>query len=272
MNTERLESVSLTRNSKLRRKTAGARRRVAEFIHEHIPGLDANGLSLIGTGGVLFGATIATAMQEDIRKDPKKAALPLGIITFFSLLDAVDGPLARLLAEKYPDMADTSKGQLFDVLNDRGQELIMALLRAYAAYKRGDRLGMAAALATGATNPLPSEARAVAESLGFRVAEIRKDPLEVLGNRMGRGVVSTVSTAIPEVGPVPIQPLLDIATTISNVVSATSRVQTIFDKRNEPPELSAQIRKEGAGRAKVLAGVAAAAAGASIVAYSRFRK
>ncbi|MBI4084557.1 MAG: hypothetical protein HY431_01485 [Candidatus Levybacteria bacterium] len=267
MNAERQESVSQTRNSELRRRTAGATGAVAKFLHTRFPRLKANHISAAGSMGVLLGAAIATARQEEIKRNPSEALLPLAVIGVSSLLDAVDGQKARI------EKIENPNGQKVDVLNDRGQEIGTAFLRAAAAHRRGDRLGRNLALATAATSTLPSLARARVESLGHPTPEGGK--LGYLGTRVGRAATGTGATVFSEIRGIPVQSVLDGITTASNLITAGSRAWTLFENRNNPPVLSPQVQKESAERARLLVGVAGAAgiaAGASAIIYSRLRR
>jgi hypothetical protein len=257
MSAERSDTPSLTRNSGIREMTARPRRFVAGKINDLTP-ITANQLSFMGTTGVLAGGVMATSQQESILEDPRVGLASLLVIGIASAVDGIDGEVGRL-QKNNPDKADSTNGQLVDVLNDRGQESGMAGLRYFAAKRRGDHIGKATALGAYITNFAPSIVRAGSEALGHPVPETGTGVVELMGTRIGRAGISMIATVFPKT-----QAPLDTLTTVANTITTIKRVRSIIENRNTPPTLSPEIQKEGRERVRALA-TAAGVAVATII-------
>lgn len=272
MSTERLtpsfESVTQARNSRIRELTVGAISGVAERLHQSLPDFSPDHVTFLGTVGVALGAILA---EYHHRKKPGEilSALPsLGVLMGASLMDAVDGSLARLIAQENPESVYFSRGQVVDACADRTQEFIMALSRAVSAHHRQDKAGEVLAFMAGLTSSLPGIFRALTETLGATVPETGKDALGFLGTRAGRALTGIAATVFPEIKDMPLQVTLDAITIIANLRTTCHRFQAWrqADNVTEQP-LPQEDREKAEIRAKALMNLSAIIFGTSLLAY-----
>lgn len=209
--------ISETRNSPIRNKVSGFTSAVARFICDRTPNLTANRIGLLGNGLVTLGA---------IRQS-------LLLIAIGSLMDAIDGPVARETEERFPGSVDFKKGELFDTLSDRYQEAFLSNERIVSAHQRNDRIGGFAALASAITSSLPSIARAFSESQEKVVPESGKGILGLIGTRPGRAALGAIATVLPEYKGIPVQTGLDILMTVANIKTTSDRLKTAFSDKEK---------------------------------------
>ena len=201
------------RNSRLRKTTEKFLQPIVRGLIR-IPGVTANRITASGT------ILVSAGSFERVLNEKLSPWVALGLIGLGVLADAFDGQIARALNQS------SDKGALFDLLNDRFQESVMALSRIVMAAERKDPFGVVLATLAGVTNPLPSLMRAEVEEKGRVVAESGKNPLSFLGTRLGRVTIGVPTTVFPEAfytGPFAFQALGDLLTTIANVRSFLER-------------------------------------------------
>lgn len=170
-------------------------------LHEKIPGLKADHLTLIGLIGNVVGSRISVEMEKK-----GKSPLPGAVISsIFTIFDALDGALAR-------QSPTTPNGQLIDVGSDIIGETISGYDRAIAADNKHNKLGVIAACLSVATNSLPRERRALAQSRGYKIPE------GGAGTRLPRTIAGLIAQGFPTS-----QPFIDFTITASNIKTALDR-------------------------------------------------
>lgn len=263
--------TSETRNSRLREKVVTPVQTITKAIHKKVPGLTPTHLNILGAAEVGIGAIIA-ASRDPYKKGGEKLKTPVSSILIIkgSLLDAFDGSLARLKASEDPNSVNFKKGGIYDVLSDRFQELVLALSRAGSAVKRKSKIGTMTALAAAVTNSWPSITRAFSESKGKPVPESGKGIVGLIGTRPGKAVLGGIATEFTNPKGLPVQPVIDTAITVSNIITAIHRLQTAFGQSEAT--LSPATRGEAKTRLKILGAVGVIAAGASLFTYWRLNR
>lgn len=254
---------SVTRNSKLREKTARATASVAAVVDNKLPFVSPTLLNLLGPTMVGIGSSLAALRERaDPFKEPGKTTLSGIFIVTGSLLDAIDGSLARRKDQKKPGSVDFNKGQIYDAIGDRTQEEMTALSRAASANKRGNVWGEKAALANAISGFFPSIARCIAEANGRSVAEMGESITGKLGTRVCRAAAGGLATIVPEFKGIPIQAVLDSLMVVSNLKTTADRLNVLKKEPIKP--LPEEIRNQARGRLKALTAVGALALGATI--------
>lgn len=146
---------------------------------------------------------------------PEKAALPTTLYTVGSVLDALDGSLAR---KKGQDNGGTTvEGMLKDVKADKRQEITTFLALSVIARRRGNDVAANNYAIATATTALSALFRAEAEASGQIVAE------GGIGTRVGRGVLGGIGLGL--------NGHRDLSDIISAVV-ATGNVNTVMERRH----------------------------------------
>ena len=213
------------RNSDIREITNGPLLRFAKWFHhnKYFSWVTPNQITYFGAITQPIGSLIAVLVmnkdQDEITiADRIKAAVAASTP---QAPDGFDGKLATIIKQEEPEKVDPN-GDCIDFTADRWGEAVVAAEMATSAYLRGDLFGEVAAYAWGATNPLTSYYRAMAESRGKIVHELKWGP-QVLGNRFGRFVTSVVSVALPET-----QPWINTISALSNGLSANYRREIVL--------------------------------------------
>ncbi|OGG20362.1 hypothetical protein A3D03_05955 [Candidatus Gottesmanbacteria bacterium RIFCSPHIGHO2_02_FULL_40_13] len=244
--------VSETRNSLLREKSAGAIQFVVDRLHKACPDLTPNHLTIFSVVGVATASALLTFRREDASlKDKALTAGSLTLAVGATLLDALDGTLARTLEAEKPGSMNPEIGQLWDVLADQTGEKAMAWSRAVQAHQRHDRLGESLALIETVASSLPSSTRAFDEMGGHKVPEIPPGLFGFAGTHLGRIALGIASTVFPEIYGVPVQELADAITIISSLLTAAGRLK--IGLSDDPATLPPEIRQQAKTRFKALA-------------------
>jgi phosphatidylglycerophosphate synthase len=263
------DSVSVTRNSEIRRKLAGTIDSITQKLHEAFPDAIANDITLLGVIGTGVGAGIASMRDGDhSQKDDVLTGLSTVINIASQGTDAFDGSMARLISKETHQPMNPN-GQLYDVASDRLGELLLSLGRVISAEKRHDSLGSFAALATAVTSPLPSTARAYAESKGTAVPETGKGVLGLVGTRVGRAFLGILATEFPEIKGVPVQVIADTLITTANIITTTQRLKA---HHADAAPLPMEIQTDAKKRLKLLGTISVVSAVAAGVTYTLTRK
>lgn len=264
MNKEQKEivtDVSDTRNSKFRKRTAGMTKKVAEAIDKYFPHVTPDMITALGTVGTIYGGYLANHENKPNKK------LALGIIIGSQALDAIDGALAR--AKERKGKKNNPNGQIVDAIADRTSEAGLGLIRAESAKKRKDSWGRYSALLATATNPLPSTARAYAESNGVCVEESGNSVISFLGTRAGRAALGTIATVFPTPKNIPLQTGLDTLTAYANLKTTYDRLKST--NKNTTPNNSLNTDEKVKAKKRLKAMVIYTTATAGIVLYSALR-
>jgi phosphatidylglycerophosphate synthase len=219
----------------------------ASTLIKAFPNITADHVTNFGLGAAIIGSGLK-AIEKISGGDNSLAAL--GLLMIALILDGLDGPVSEKLK------TSSLKGALKDVITDRTQESAMAFSKIITAGIRKDRWGVAAATSSGITGVWPSLSRARVEALGFVVPETGNNPLTVLGRRLPRGIFGAISTSFPEAPLLdhPIQPILDTASSASNLFAWIERV-SIFNKakRGElPKNLNPETQELGKQKTEAL--------------------
>ncbi len=262
-----IESVTETRNSPIRKVTAETINTITRKLHESLPGLTANDITILGVAGTAIGSTIAAIRRGDhSARDNRLTAVSLATTVASQLGDAFDGPMARLRIRKggTPD----PNGPFIDVASDRTGELLSALSRSISAEKRHDTIGTIAALAAATTSPWPSTARALAETKGVAVPENGKGIIGLAGTRLGRAFLAILGMEFPEIHGVPVQVIADVLSATANAITTAQRLKAI---KSTPATLSPEIQNDAKKRLKLLVVIGAVSATAAVATYGLFR-
>ncbi|MBI2017806.1 hypothetical protein HYS92_02030 [Candidatus Daviesbacteria bacterium] len=208
-------------NSDVRVATNGPVLKLARWFHHTwlFRGITPDHVTWFGVVTQPIGSLYTILVMN---KDPQEITWKDRIKAVFAtaapqVSDAGDGKLNDVIKEEEPEKVNPD-GDLNDYSADRWVEAVTAAQRAISAYLIGDSLGEIAAYSSGATNPLTSHYRALAESRRKAVHELKWWSPGALGNRFLRFGTSTLGAAVPEVqGPI------DLASAASNVYSALDR-------------------------------------------------
>jgi phosphatidylglycerophosphate synthase len=180
--------------SDIRNNTKGVRYKIALGLHERFPELTANQLTAVGTFMVSGASLIAAARSNESSFAERMGCV--GIYTAGSLVDAIDGELARIrIANGY---TDSEMGAEFDFTNDRFQETVVYICQMFTSLKREDIFGAAGAFSAAITSSEPSIQRAGCEALGVPVSENGNDNLSKAGTRLGRAILAGIPIALPQ--------------------------------------------------------------------------
>lgn len=263
-------SVSQTRNSGLRARTAGSIQGFSGALHHIIPGLTPTHINILGAVTVAVGAAVLASRNPRSSESQKtKTVVGAALVAAASALDAVDGGLARTIAKEDPAKVNFKRGQLYDVLGDRFQEWVLAISRVHEARKRGSKLGELAAFTTSVTSSWPSLARAYSETQGSSVPETGRSILDMLGTRVGRGISGTVATTVPSPKNFPFQAFLDGVTATMNIVTTVDRLRIA---RSGEDNLSSEVKGDAKVRMGVIGVFAVTALAGSLFTYLRLHR
>lgn len=169
------------RNSSARRATASPIDKLVTAIDEKAPFITPDHITEIGRWLVIGAAVRA------VRK-PDKPVLATTMYTVGSLLDTLDGSLARKKSSNN-GQTTTVEGMLKDVRSDKVQEIITFGALSMIARRRGNHVAADNYAAAAMSAVLPALLRAHAESSGYIVAE------GGIGTRVGRGILGGVGMA-----------------------------------------------------------------------------
>lgn len=243
-------------NSPLRPLTEWASRKAAEFFRAVLPeGTSADVLTISGLLGTVAISILARRnnLQPHERQKIYRIILGLSQVAFL-LLDGVDGPYSRLLAEESSVPPDPLHGQIVDAVSDGGGETAQGESRAVAAHERKHLVGEVLAYLATITNGIPRILRAKAASYGRSVKESGRNPLEFIGTRAGRAILGTIGMIFPTINGHTIQPALDGVTSLGNIASSISRYR-IWQKARKGElelELNPKEQANAAARARAL--------------------
>lgn len=226
-------------NSQLRKIVSNPISKIARMVIR-VPGLDANHVTVVGTGIVL--ASAALDISNEAKQSPSGLRKGLAAFGFIlgSSLDMLDGAVARE-QKRRGDKRNPSIGAIVDATADRVQETGLAAVRMIEAAQRKSTIGLWAATLAGVSNLIPSLVRAIAESQGKIVPESGKGAIGILGTRAGRVATAAVATFFPET-----QVALDAVSSAANIVTTTQRARIVLDpsvSRSLSGEKSAEARK-----------------------------
>lgn len=242
------ESSPKAQNSIFRGLTEPVAERVALTLTKIFPGITADNLTKFGFCGVTIGAGL-TIIPKELVSGFNLNLPAVGLMTGGTLLDAVDGAMARLLGTA------SAEGALLDMMTDRKQEAVLALARIVAASMRKDSLGVIAATAAGITNPIPSKYRAMAEERGYYVPESGANFGSIFGTRPIRALLGVSATAYPEVRMLGLehptmQPILDSVSIIGNLLTVLERAKILNQARSKQLKINPDPSTQELGRLK----------------------
>lgn len=242
------------RNSTLREAVRPYTEGTAKFLHEKFSWLSADMITAFGLACNVTGAVLA-ARRNNPKHTPESLLLEISpglLLITGAISDAIDGPKARIekdeLREKDPGYEEDDKGQLKDAIADRLGTLAKGLSRAVSACQRGG-LGEYAAYANVVTSSLSSITRAHAESKLMEVPENGTNPIEFIGNHVGRSILDTITTGNPIINikkRLNIQSALDLASTVGTLMVADSRLRKAqpIDEKKFARKLADKLGRE----------------------------
>lgn len=235
-------------NSIFRRITDPLAKKAALGLTKIFPGITADKLTNFGFCGVAIGAGF-TVIPKDVVAGFDLTFPAVGLMTGGTLLDAVDGAMARLLGTA------STEGALLDMITDRKQEMILALARIATASMRKDTFGVIAATAAGITNPIPSKYRAMAEELGYYVPESGARVSSFFGTRPIRALLGISATAYPEAHILGIeyptmQPIFDSISVIGNLLTVLERAKILEQAKKGHLKVNPDANVQELGRLK----------------------
>ena len=153
------------KNSHLRESTKDYFYKTADLLHDKLPGLTANQLT-IGRAIASIGASEAIVRATTSRD---KLVACIGY-TAFELLDGVDGHLANIRAEEH-NVPTNLRGNLYDTLSDKTVETYDCFRAANRSIHNGDKIGATINVLAGVTSSMPALFRAKAEANNLVVKE-----------------------------------------------------------------------------------------------------
>lgn len=250
------EEVDTARNSKTREVFSGPVDTLATFLDEKTPWLKPDHLTLLGAGLVVSSGILA-------RKNPDKASLPTLLYTVGSLIDGLDGSLARKKAQKHGETTTTS-GMLKDLWADKVQEVFTLTMLSLIARERGNDVAADNYAAGAMTTCLSALSRAVAESRGLIVNE------GGIGTRVGRGVLGGIGMALNKN-----QDVSDIVSggiASGNTITTTERTNVAIRGESSSytvgVDTSENFKQDGRQKVKSLVALAAGGIVAGSVAFA----
>ncbi|MDO8657443.1 MAG: hypothetical protein Q7K55_01785 [Candidatus Levybacteria bacterium] len=288
--------ITETRNSWIRAKTKGTVERGVRIArkNEYLRQIPTEAFNATVVIGAAIGSYFAykANIREDYKDEKdrfKEQSKPAVLLTVTALADYVDGTWAREIEREKPGTVDFTRGGAIDAGADRLSETIMGIFRIIYADKKGDWIGKLTALAATVTSPSPSRVRAEVESHGIVLPEAGKSILGFFGTRVGRAIDSISATSYPEIKipghtfSIPVQPVLDIITTVSNVKTTIDRRNALQEasklpkkpdsqKTKEEIEKETQLIEDAKARIKVFDVLEAVTFAAALIAYSRHKK
>lgn len=196
------------RNSDARKIASGPMSILAEKIDRNFPKIQPDHLTLLGLGMVV-GANIA------ILKNPNKTLVPTTVYTIGSLIDGLDGSLARLKA-KESNQKTSTRGMLFDLWADKLQEVLTMSTLSHTARKRQNNVSADNYKIAAISTPLSALTRAYAESLGYVVSE------GGMGTRVTRGILGGVGMALNKHQDV--SDIISVSIASGNVITSSQRL------------------------------------------------
>ncbi len=208
---------------------------LTEAMHRRFPYLTPTHLNILGIAGVSLGSLLAARhnLKVNAKEKNSDAWVIFTLLVCSSLLDGLDGSLARLIAIEDPDAIDLLfRGTVLDSVADYLKEMVMFASKAVSAHERNDRTGEILSHLSAVSSPLSSLSRAYAEASGKVVPEIGDNIVEFFGTRTGRTICSTVATVFPELSDKPLQSLCDtliitgnVANVLKNTVSSVGETK-----------------------------------------------
>lgn len=249
-----------TRNSTARRATASPIDKLVTAIDEKLPFITPDHLTEAGKALVLGAAALAI-------KRPDKPALPTTMYTVGSLLDTLDGALARKKGAN-EDGSTTVEGMLKDVRSDKIQEIITFGALSMIARRRGNHVAADNYAVAAASAVLPALSRAHAESNGFIVAE------GGIGTRVGRGILGGAGIFFNRHRDT--SDILSATVSNNNVITANERYKVATRGPAAPEyigtDTSDKFRHDARAKRKALIPLAAAGLAAGAVLLKRRSK
>lgn len=267
-----MSKESSPQNSQFRELTRKPMQTLASFLHEKMPWLTPNEVTLLGTAS-LAGFVLYVAREQ--KKNNITVAKSIELIIEFialSLSDAADGALARHIESVAPGTHNARDGQLVDSLSDRAQEAFLAWLGMYRAAQNDDKLWFLTATLAAYTNPLSSLVRAWAEKNNIVVPET-SGVLGTVGTRGGRVAMAT-TRLMPHMqkNGVSVQGVVDGVTAVSTTKTAYDRYQAVKNGQSyEGQTLSAEKQEDAERRFKWLAGLAVVSGAVTTWLYVQYK-
>lgn len=251
------KSEASPRNSQLREYATIPLSTIAKLLHEHLPWLTPNEVTILGTASLGAFTLYVSSLEKQNRIDLTTALRLIGAYAALSASDALDGSLARYKKSQGDMNHDTSIGQLVDSLSDRVQEAFLAWLAMYRAAEQGDKLWFFTATLTALTNPLSSLVRAWAESEGIAVPESGTNAFEFFGTRAGRAAAGA-ATMMPttEIARIKPQTVISGLTAAATTKTTLSRLEAVRTANPEDRILDETTQAEAKKRARWLGGLA----------------
>lgn len=187
----------------VRRATQSSREWVTRRIHETIPGLTADHVTI--AGGVGVGAGVALITARNISTEPKDHLLVPAVVFIVGgvLTDSIDGELAKLTGTH-------GNGAALDAGVDRINAIMLGIARMSDAFSRDSTPGEVLSAVSTMSGLVPSYLRAELEENGYKPPEEGRDIVSFGGNHVGRTALQVAALGIPTLLSLPkIQGLLE---------------------------------------------------------------
>lgn len=238
--------------------------RVAEYVHEKMPGVHPDHITYAGLLGTSLGtAFLVGSSQASPEYQSAMQAAGILMIAGGTMCDGIDGALARI--KKAADGGfNTDRGQLVDVVSDRIAEHASSLGRVAIAYLAGNEYAQNMALLAGATNYIPSMLRARAEAKGIVVSESGSSPIEFAGTRAGRFMANTAAIAVGAMGYPSIQGAIDTVAVTGNLASSARRWHALHQEPQEDADTDPTLQAQAEIRHDALLKTSAAGIAAQV--------
>lgn len=167
---ETREETDTSRNGAARKATENNYGKIANWLNQTFPGIRPDTITRVGELMVLASGF------STLTKPELGFVLGAGPYTIGSLLDGVDGNLARLQG------TDDIQGMINDARADKRQEISTAAFNSLLAGNKGYSVAAYHYAAAASTAALPALFRSIAETRGFIVNE------DAIGSRVARSI------------------------------------------------------------------------------------
>ncbi|MEK7625793.1 MAG: CDP-alcohol phosphatidyltransferase family protein [Patescibacteria group bacterium] len=185
------EKTESARNSKFREVFGNPIQKIVEQLDEKVPGLTPDHITMLGAGMVITAGCM-------LMRKPDKVMGPTLLYSMGSLMDALDGALARHQAEKN-GVETTQEGMLKDLWADKIQEVFSLISASITERQNGNDVAADNYAIGAGTVCLTALFRALAESRGYVVPENGNGTRVIRGIEAGIGFFMSKNQDISDV-------------------------------------------------------------------------
>lgn len=178
----------------LRKMTDPPLQWTTERIHDILPEITADQVTIAGGLGVAAGSLMQMYQAHELPYGEKQSITPLIVLSAGLIADAVDGKMAKINGTY-----GKGNGALYDAITDRTNNAFLAMTRMYQAHEKGSHVGEILAITSGMTGLFPSWYRAQTEAKAIPVQEGGSAWWEFFGTHAGRSILQAAAISIPTI-------------------------------------------------------------------------